>query len=149
MNTAEETSIIQCPGCSLKLPNKAAVVDERFNASGECRQLYGELSGYTLSINNINFIHQHAADTYAAQHSGEKTRTITTAFALIGLYLALEKGYTGKQVQQAHMKLAKISKSWPRLEPPKQTGVLTVLDVLQAKTDVEKEEMLMKWANSI
>jgi len=70
-------------------------------------------------------------------------------FGLIGLYLALEKGYTGRQVQLAHMKIANRRKDWPRPELPPRMAELTVLDVLRAGTDAEKEEMLMKWAESV
>ncbi len=70
-------------------------------------------------------------------------------FGLIGLYLALEKGYTGRQVQLAHMKIASRRKDWPRLEPPDRIAELTVMDVLRAETDQEKEKILMKWAESV
>lgn len=70
-------------------------------------------------------------------------------FALIGLYLAVEKGYPGRQVQLAHMKIAKRRRDWPRLEPPGHPGVMTVMDVLRAETDAEIEEMLMRWAASV
>ena len=44
-------------------------------------------------------IYQYLIDTYVVQHSAGSTRAITIAFGLIGLYLALEKGYSGKQVR--------------------------------------------------
>ena len=37
---------------------------------------------------------------------------------LIGMYLALEKGRTGRQVQRAHTRIAKARKDWPRLGHP-------------------------------
>lgn len=87
-----------CPGCGLRVPVSAACADERYNASAECWQAYGELSAYTLARGYGAFIHQLAVDTYAAQHSGERVRPIGTAFALIGLYLTFERGYSGRQV---------------------------------------------------
>ena len=77
------------------------------------------------------------------------TRPITAVFGLIGLYLALEKGYTGRQVQLAHMKIASRRKEWPRLQPPARREELTVMDVLRDETDTEREKMLMKWAESV
>jgi hypothetical protein len=53
---------------------------------------------YTVAKQDKEFIHQHAVNAYAAQHAGGTTRNITIAFGLTGRYLALEKGYTGKQV---------------------------------------------------
>jgi len=92
---------------------------------------------------------QHAVDAYEPQHAGGKTRSITAVFGLIGLYLALETGYTGRQVQLAHMKIASRRKDWPRLEPPARRAELTVMDVLRAETDADKERMLMSWAGSV
>lgn len=141
--------MIECPGCGLKLPDKHLDPPDRVNASGECWQLYSDLMCYTVAKQDPAFIHQHAVDTYAAQHGGGPTRPITVAFGLIGLYLALEKGYTGKQVQQAHMNIAGIKKDWPRLDPPGQPAGLTVSDVLLAGTDREKDAMIRKWMNTV
>ncbi|WP_286173478.1 DUF5946 family protein [Geobacillus sp. E263] len=85
----------------------------------ECWELYGELTVYNMSKNDPDFIHQLAVDAYGAQHLGGVTRSITTAFALISLYLSVECGYTGKQVQKAHMELAEQRQL--RFEPPHQT----------------------------
>jgi len=141
--------LIECPGCHLKLPHRHLDLADRTNASGECEQVYSDLMCYTVAKRDPEFIHQHVVDTYAAQHAGGSTRNITVAFGLIGLYLALEKGYTGKQVQQAHMRIAKVRKVWPRLEPPLRPAVLTVMDVLQAGTDEEKDAMIRKWMAAV
>ncbi len=145
--SADET--IECPGCGLELPDRHLSSADRFNASGECLETYYELTYWTLVQQGGRFIHQHAVDAYEAQHAGERTRPITAVFGLIGLCLALEKGYTGRQVQLAHIKIAFRRKNWPRLEPPARRARLTVLDVLVAETDAEKETMLMKWAASV
>ena len=139
----------ECPGCQLKLPDQHLDLPDRTNASGECLQLCSDLMCYTVAKQDPEFIHQHAVDTYAAQHAGGPTRNITVAFGLIGLYLALEKGYTGRQVQLAHMSIAKTKKSWPRLEPPRQPAVITVIDVLQAGTDAERDAMIRKWMRAV
>jgi hypothetical protein len=141
--------IIECPGCLLRLPDRDLNPDVHFNASGECRQLFYEITNYTLSKNDPGFIHQLVVDAYAAQHTGERTRTITTVFALVGLYLATEKGYTGKQVQQAHIKIARVRKDWPRLEPPAYPSKITVMDVLMADTDEKKVGMIKMWSESV
>jgi hypothetical protein len=140
---------VECPGCGLSLPDRHRGLADRFNASGECLETYYELTYWTLTQQDSRFIHQHAVDAYEAQHAGGKTRPVTAVFGLIGLYLALEKGYTGRQVQLAHMKIASLMKDWPRLEPPARKAELTVMDVLMAESDAEKEKMLMKWAASV
>lgn len=65
-----------------------------------------DLSYYTLAHRDPSFIHQHIVDAYGAQHADATTKPIALAFALIGLCLYIEEGYSGKQVQRAHMRLA-------------------------------------------
>lgn len=144
-----DRAIVECPGCRLRLPDKSLGSADRFNASGECLETFHELTCWTLVQHDARFIHQHAVDAYESQHAGGKTRPVTTVFGLIGLYLALEKGYTGREVQIAHMKIGRKKRQWPVMEPPELPASLTVVDVLCAKTDREKEEMLMQWAASV
>lgn len=72
--------------------------------------------------------------------------------SLIGLYLAVERGFTGRQVQNAHMKLAKKAgkgAEWPRLEPPERTWKITVSDVMNAEAENSRKEMIKKWAETV
>ena len=141
---------VDCPGCGVRLP---ALRDEtsnsQVNASPECQRLCHELSLYTLSHGDAFFIHQVAVDAYAAQHVGLVSKTITVAFALIGLCLLLERGYTGKAVQRAHMRLANRSKQWPPFDPPAHRGSVTVADVLRAAPGSERDTAIMQWATSV
>lgn len=82
------------------------------------KDMYHQLSFYTLPHVGPSFIHQHIVDAYAARHAADNPKAITTAFALVGLYLAVEKSYSGNQVQRAHMQLARKRKEWPRFKPP-------------------------------
>lgn len=138
-----------CPGCRVRLPLGDAPADDRFNASPECLHVYGELTGYTVMRRDEAFIHQHLVDAYAAQHASEGRPAIGAAFALIGLYLAIEKGYTGKQVQHMHMLLARRTKRWPTFTPPAHVGALTALDMLDAPLGAQRDEALMRWARSV
>jgi hypothetical protein len=147
VHTEPKTTI--CPGCGLVLPNRHLDPPDRFNASGECWQIFSDLSCYTVSKRDAEFIHQHAVDAYEAQHADGKTRNITIVFGLIGLYLAMKKGYTGKQVQRAHMQIARMRKDWPRLEPPARPASLTVLDVRKAPDGPEKDAMIHRWMAAV
>ena len=140
--------VVVCPGCGLELPGRHLEPPDTFNASGECLRMYYNLTCWTLVQGDQKFIHQHAVDAYAAQHSGEKMRPITTWFALIGLFLALERGYSGRRVQLAHVKIGKRKREWPRLTPPLHPGDLTVMNVIAAR-DAGRDEMLMRWAASV
>jgi len=138
-----------CPGCGVCLPVVEAYPDGRYNASAECLRLYGDLSADTLMRGRGEFIHQLAVDTYGAQHVGENARPIGAAFALIGLYFACERGYSGRQVQHMHQLLAQRSKTWPRFVPPPRAGALTVLDVLQADPGDARDALLRRWGQSV
>lgn len=139
----------ECPGCGVRLPISDAFADERYNASAECWQLYGELTAYTLSRGYGDFIHQLLVDAYGAQHVGKQTKPIGITFALIGLYLTYERGYTGRQVQHMHMLLAKRSKSWPMFTPPQTVGAMTVWDVIQTEPGERRDDTLRRWGRSV
>jgi hypothetical protein len=138
-----------CPGCGVRLPLSDGWPDARANASAECWQLYGELTAYTVTRGYDTFIHQLAVDSYGAQHARENGPLIGLAFALIGLHLTYEKGYSGRQVQHMHVHLARRSTTWPRFTPPPQVGALTVQDVLRAPPGEERDEMLRQWGRAV
>jgi hypothetical protein len=118
--------------------------------SGEYeKERYHELSYYTLAHSAPSFIHQHIVDAFTAQRADESTRPIGLVFALIGLYLHLEKGYSGKQVQRAHMKLAKHRKQWPKLALPSHRGALRVSDVLAVPPGPERDWTIDQWCASV
>lgn len=78
---------------------------------------FNELSFYTLQHpDQVYFIHQHIVDAYQAQTADQNTKPIALTFSLVGLYLYLEKNYTGRQVQQAHMRMAQHKQTWPTLD---------------------------------
>ena len=138
-----------CPGCGLRRPSAGLELDRRANASGECRALMNELSYYTLSHGVERFIHQHAVDAYGAQHIPVSKSTIGAAFTLAGLYLAVEKGYTGRQVQQTHIVMGKHSKTWPTFIPPANVGAMTVADVVAAAPGPARDQRLLDWCEAV
>jgi hypothetical protein len=137
-----------CPGCGLILESDSTDLDEKFNASKACRALYFDLTYYTLSLGDQYFIHQLAVDAYAASHSGENVKAISTTFAIIGLYLVWDRGFTGRQVQQAHIQLAQKNKFWPRISIPREKSAVRVIDVVTVP-DMEKQDMIKKWSKSV
>lgn len=119
-----------------------------FNAALACRDLCYQLSFFTLALGDSDFVHQLVVDAYAAQHYGEGMKNITISFALAGLYLVWEKGYTGKQVQDIHKLMADRSKVWPRFAAPSHKAKLTIKDVLDVP-DSKKPEMIRAWHKSV
>ena len=110
---------------------------------------YYELACYTLVHPDPLFIHQHIVDAYAAQHADAHSKPISIAFALAGLYLYLERGHSGRQVQQAHMQLARKKHPWPRFTLPTDRGTMTVADVLRADPGDARDEAIRQWAASV
>jgi len=108
-----------------------------------------EVTYYTLAHGDPTFIHQHLVDAYRAQHLRQSPSTIGAAFALAGLYLAAERGFNGRQVQQMHVRMARTSKRWPRFDPPEEVGPLTVADVLAVEPGPRRDEKLMEWCAGV
>jgi Family of unknown function (DUF5946) len=110
---------------------------------------YQQLQYYTLAHPGPDFIHQNAVDAHAAQTADDDTKPITVAFALVGLYLYIEKGYTGKQVLQAHMALAKRKRTCPTFDLPDSRGEITVADVMAQPPGAKRDAMIRRWCESV
>ncbi len=120
----------------------------------EEREKLKELMSWTLTLRDREFIHQHVVDAWAAQHVDENTQPMSVVFALVGLYLHLEKGFTGHEVQRVHMKLAQPQgrgpgrKEWPRFSLPKDRGIVTIGDVM-ATVGSERAAAINRWCRSV
>jgi Family of unknown function (DUF5946) len=110
---------------------------------------YQQLCYYTLAHRDPAFIHQHVVDAFAAQHADEQTKPIKLTFALIGLYLHVEKQFSGKRVQRVHMHLAVKKGVWPSLALPGDRGMVTVSDVLAAPAGAERDQAIHAWCVSV
>jgi uncharacterized protein DUF5946 len=116
--------------------------------SGE-REAYEELQGYSLMLRDEAFLHQHVVDAWTAQHAEKTTRPIALAFALIGLYLHVEKGFSGRQVQRAHMALARRKRTWPAFPLPRERGPITAIEVLAAAPGADRDRAIVAWSASV
>jgi len=117
--------------------------------SGAEREAYDELCAYTLTHGDVTFIHQHVVDAWAAQHATPEGKPIGVTFALAGLYLHLERQLTGRQVQLAHMKMARQKRTWPALKLPEDRGTITAIDVMRAPEGEERDKAIDAWADSV
>jgi hypothetical protein len=113
------------------------------------QEAYDQLAFYTLSLGDSEFIHQHIVDAFGAQQANNKTKPIALAFALIGLYLCVDKGYSGRQVQDTHVRLAKRRRNWPAFPLPAERGHIRASDVLAAQPGDERDAMILKWCESV
>jgi hypothetical protein len=113
------------------------------------REAYDELCGYTLTHGDPAFIHQHVIDAFAAQTATDTSKPIHVTFALVGLYLYLEKGFTGRQVQQVHQQLARHRGNWPSFILPSTRGQLTAIDVMKAPEGPRRDRTIHDWCAAV
>lgn len=110
---------------------------------------YHEVCAYTLTRGDDTFIHQHVVDAWAAQHASVDSKPIGVFFALVGLYLHIERGFTGRDVQRVHMQLAKRPEPWPVTMLPVARGGITAIDVLASPEGSARDAMIHDWARSV
>jgi len=117
--------------------------------SADERDAYDQLQCYTLAHGGAAFIHQHVVDVWAAQHANESTKPIGLIFALVGLYLRVEKRYTGRHVQNVHMALARKKLEFPPISLPTDRGSMTAIDVMTASEGPERDRSIDQWCASV
>ena len=66
-----------------------------------------------------------------------------------GLYLYLEKNFTGRQVQRAHMQLARHRREWVAPPIPPQHATVGVADVLAAPPGPPRDAMIRSWCEAV
>jgi hypothetical protein len=112
-------------------------------------EAFHELSYYTLVQPRDAFIHQHAVDAFAAQTATAGDKPIKLVFALVGLQLHVELGFSGRQVQDFHMKLARRKTPWPELPIPEDRGPMTVHDVLRRPAGPARDAGIHEWCAAV
>jgi uncharacterized protein DUF5946 len=143
-----------CPGCGLRLPAGGLSWDPKLFASPECWQVHGEVEGFELAhAQLVARFHQLTVDAYGAQHSGGDGRGIRIAYSLVGLHLALDRGWSGVAVREAHQRMGRPQPSWPAFVRPSDVGSLTVLDVALAGTRAGSvsghADAVQRWAAAV
>jgi hypothetical protein len=116
--------------------------------------VHGEVEGFELAhLDLVGRFHQLTADAYGAQHSGGDGRGIRIAYSLVGLHLALDRGWTGVAVRDAHQRMGRPRPSWPAFVRPSDVGPLTVLDVALAGARVGSvfghTDAVQRWAAAV
>jgi Family of unknown function (DUF5946) len=109
---------------------------------------YWELSAYTLSHGDAAFIHQHVVDAYAVQSAAPSDKPIRVAQGLVGLYLHVERGFDGRQVQRVHQIVANRRPEWPTFALPPDRGPMSVRDVLAFAPGPGRDHAIETWVES-
>ena len=111
------------------------------------RAAYDEI--YVYAMARPGFILQYVVDATTVQTATVDTRPIAIVFSLVGLYLHIEKQFSGKQVQRAHRDLAKTKQKWPNLSLPDNRGSMTATEVLAATAGPERDRAIKDWCESV
>jgi len=110
---------------------------------------YNELYCYALAHEDPAFIRQLVVDAWMAQNANEQTKPIGLTFALVGLYLHVERGFSGLQVHQAHRTMSRVKSTWPPFPLPKDRGSITASSVMAAPPGPERDEAIDAWCQSV
>jgi hypothetical protein len=94
-------------------------------------------------LSGPGFILQHVVDAYAAQTAIDTSKPMGVIFALVGLYLHVEKQFSGSDVQRVHMRMARQKRQWPAVDLPSDRGSMTVADVLAAPEGPERDHAII------
>jgi hypothetical protein len=113
------------------------------------RQAYDELYVYTMEHGGAAFILQHVVDAFAAQTATSATKPIGLVFALVGLYLHVEKQFSGRQVQRVHMQLGQRKRQWPVIAIPRDRGNMSALDVMAVPAGADRDLAIDGWCRSV
>jgi len=111
------------------------------------RAAYDEVYAYTMG--RAGFILQHVVDAFAVQTATAATKPIAVVFGLAGLYLHLERQFSGHQVQKMHMVMGRKKREWPKIELPDARGSMTAADVLSSPAGPERDAAIDDWCRSV
>jgi len=111
------------------------------------RAAYDEVYLYTMG--RPGFILQHVVDAFAVQRVNDDSKPMGLVFRLVGLYLHVEKQFSGREVQRVHMELGRRKRGWPRVYVPEDRGSMTVADVLAASAGPERDAAIDNWCRSV
>lgn len=107
-----------------------------------------QLSYCTLSHTGPDFIHQLVVDAFGAQEPSPNDKPIRLVFALVGLFLFVERGFSGRKVQQVHMTLGRVKRKWPSITIPEFRGTINATTVLAASLD-DRDRMIHEWCHCV
>ena len=110
---------------------------------------YDRLCAWSLGLGDADFVHQHVVDARMLQTADTRTKPIGVAFAAAGLFLFLERGLSGREVQRAHVKMGAIGGPWPHFPLPAERGDLGPADVLAATGRDERVAAIRRWCVSV
>ncbi|HUP78608.1 MAG TPA: DUF5946 family protein [Pirellula sp.] len=83
-----------------------------------------------------------------AQEASPQDKPIRLVSSLIGLYLHVERGFSGREIQLAYMKLGRRKQAWPKLSIPVNRSTINAETVLKAPIQ-ERDSRIHEWCCSV
>lgn len=124
------------------------------SASAACERLFHDAIGFGLThATELGHLHQFMVDAYGAQHPLPPTPTIRVSYSLVGLHLAIDHGWTGLQVRDAHQRMGKPASWWPAFRAPQDRGRVTIAHVAAAgaaaSSPAGHQQLVLEWRRSV
>jgi hypothetical protein len=132
------------------VPDEASTAHPYIGASPGCWSIFTQI--LTRDYESYHpAIHQLIVDTYCAQHPGTPSPQSVSSVAihLLGLYLAVEKGFPPQKMLKAKKIAAKKKYIFSWLLPPKNLGVMTLLDLSEAQDIESYNHIARQWATCV
>ncbi|BBL80905.1 hypothetical protein RxyAA322_27590 [Rubrobacter xylanophilus] len=79
----------------------------------------------------------------------ERAKATAIGFALAGLYLHVERGFTGRQVQHVHTLMARRRRAWPSFVLPRDRGRVNVEHVMTRPPGPARDRAIEAWCASV
>ena len=153
MPTALPSLLLEtCPDCKCELTAGASSTHPYLGASASCWALYNVILAREYSSPALmKSVHRLTVDAYAAQHPGIRERRTTQSVwvHLVGLHLALERGFGNDFATQMIGALTRRAGTLVWLEPPDSLGLITVQSIVDAHEPMDHEQAIRRWSQSV
>ena len=151
MPTIVANQVETCFGCGAVVPTSELPGHRYVGSSPGCWAVYGTVLAREYGEWRFPAIHRLTVDAYMVQHPGMSSRQSIQSVAvhLVGLFAVLELGLSSAKATHAIRRAVEQSDRFIWLEPPTQRGELTVLDIANAVTLAEHEQIVRQWAQSV
>lgn len=141
----------QCPGCLAWFPEHSGPTHPYIGSSAECWAVFGEVMAKEFSEYHYPAIHRLTVDTYAIQHPGVPSEKAirSVGIHLFALHLYFEENFKLDSITGWMRRFLSKKSSFFWLDPPKSSGEVTILDVIEANSIEEHTDVVHKWSKSV
>jgi len=149
MNEIRNQIKCKCFSCKAIVPDIEGEVHKYMDSSPGCWYLFGKILEKEFNNPDYKINSRLTTDAYAIQHYGKAAvpqAVKSVNHHLISLTFYFDYKMTVKQSDTAFKRLAQFKENFKWLEPPKNIGNKTIVDVLKAKSSQEHLRLVDEWA---